>query len=254
MKAFILLIYLALLTGHLFAAELTGKDIMLKVDQRAIPKDMKSRMTMNLINKNGQVRSREVTAFRQGDKKQIMWFLAPADIKGTSFLRVEHDNDTEDMWLYLPAFKKTRRIVSSAKKENFMGSDFTYEDMSTRKFKDYTYIRRLPDDMIASYNCYIVESIPKEDVDITYSRIISWVWQEDNLPIIEQFYDKIGNLKKVKTLSALKKQKQYWMPGKFEMHDVQKEHKTELVFEEVKVDTGIPDAYFSTRYLRRIIK
>lgn len=242
-----------LIIGVMFscaAAERTGKEIMTKVDERIIPEDFRAEMSMDLINKRGQVRHRRVRSFRQGDEKMIMWFLAPADIKGTSFLRIEHPDGSEDMWLYLPAFRKIRRIVSSARKENFMGSDFTYEDMSTRELEDYTY-ERLEDAQFKDYECYLVVSTPREGLDTAYGKIRSWVWKEDFLPVKEEFYDRLGHLKKVKVLSDIEKIKKYWTPQKMAMEDVQKEHKTELVFKDIQVDSGIPEELFQTRYLRR---
>jgi len=250
MKNIALLISLILLSCSVAAEELTAKEIMIKVDERVIPQDMRLEMKMNLINKLGQIRQRKVITLRRGDEKQIMWFLEPADIKGTSFLRIEHSDDTEDMWLYLPAFKKIRRIVSSARKENFMGSDFTYEDMSTRKLDDYTY-KRLEDEMISSYNCYVVESIPTKDADISYSKIISWIWQDDLLPIKEEYYDRLGYLKKVKLLTDIRKIGKYWQPHQMSMEDVQKKHSTELIFKNITVALGLPDKLFHTRYLTR---
>ncbi|MFC1617012.1 outer membrane lipoprotein-sorting protein [Candidatus Margulisiibacteriota bacterium] len=252
-KIIIMTLLIGLFTASTFAAELTGLDIMKKVDTRKTPLDMKSEMAMDIINKRGQVRHRKVWVISQGDEKRIMWFLAPADVKGTSYLYIEHPNGTEDMWLYLPAFRKKRRIVSSARKENFMGSDFTYEDMSKRKIEEYIY-KKMPDEKYGTYNCYVVESTPKKEVDTAYSKIISWVWKNDFLPVKEEFYNKLGNLKKVKLLEKIKKYKIYWVPEKFSMEDVIKEHKTEMMFTGITVDTGVKDSVFSTRYLERMVK
>ena len=233
------------------AQGLTGDEIMKRVDERNIPKDMKSEMTMKLINKKGQERVRSVKIIRQGDEKQIMWFLAPPDVRGTSFLRISYDDRDDDMWLYLPAFRKVRRIASRARKENFMGSDFTYENMEKRKLKDYTY-KLLREETLGEYQCYVVESVPKKGVDTDYTRIISWVWKGDHILIKEDFYDKKGKLRKTKTIDKIEKRNEYWMPDKLRMENIQKKHSTEIIFNEVEVDTGVEDDLFSTSYLKRI--
>jgi outer membrane lipoprotein-sorting protein len=230
---------------------LTGEQIMQQADERAIPSDMKSDMTMKLISKKGQERVRTVRIIRQGDEKQIMWFLAPPDVRGTSFLRISHDDRDDDMWLYLPAFKKVRRIASRARKENFMGSDFTYEDMEKRKLKDYTY-KLLREELLGDHQCYVVESTPKEDVDTDYSKIVSWVWKDDHLLTKEEFYDSKAKLRKVKTMSGIEKHSEYWIPGGLKMENVQKQHVTDIIFDKIEVDTGVEDDLFSTAYLQRI--
>ena len=234
-----------------FAQESASEEIMRRVDERAIPKDMKSDMTMKLIDKKGRERVRTVRIIRQGDERQIMWFLAPADVRGTSFLRISNEDRNDDMWLYLPAFKKVRRIATKARKENFMGSDFTYEDMEKRKLKDYTY-KLVREERLGDHECYVVESIPKESVDSDYSKIISWVWKDDYLIIKEEFYDGKGELRKVKTMSGLEKHNQYWIPGGLKMENVQKQHVTDIAFDNIEVDTGAEDDLFSTAYLQRI--
>lgn len=233
------------------ARGLTGEEVMRQVDERPTPKDMKTDMTMKLINKKGQERVRAVRIIRQGNEKQIMWFLSPPDIQGTSFLRISHEDRSDDMWLYLPAFKKERRIASTARKESFMGSDFTYEDMEERKLKDYTY-KLLREERSGNYECYVVESIPKKDIDTDYSKIVSWVWKDGYLPIKEEFYDKKGKLRKVRTISGIEKRSGYWIPGGLKMEDLQTQHVTDIIFGKIEVDTGVGDDLFSTAQLQRI--
>jgi len=244
------LFFLVGLKSGLCQEKLTADQIMQKVDTRIIPQDMTVMMKMDLISKKGNVRSRAMKTHRMSDDKQIMWFLEPADVKGSSFLRLSHDDRDDDMWLYLPAFGKVRRIASHAKKGNFMGSDFTYEDLGDRKLKDYSY-KLLKEETIGSKACWVVESIPKPDITTDYAKIISWVWKDDYQAVKEEFYDKKGNLKKVMNVD-LQRVDKYWVPSKITMEDLKSKHKTALIFDQVKVDTGLDDDIFSTSYMTRI--
>lgn len=235
----------------LFAQEeLTADQIMQKVDARAIPNDMTAMMEMNLIDKKGNVRTRAMKTYRMSDDKQIMWFLEPADVKGSSFLRLSYDDRDDDMWLYLPAFGKVRRIASHAQNGNFMGSDFTYEDMGERKLNEYTY-KLLKEETIGDKNCWVIESTPKQGVTTDYSKIVSWIWNGDYVAIKENFYDKKGNLKKEKT-TELQHVGKYWLPSKMSMKDLKSDHKTDLLFDQINVDTGLKDEIFDTSYMTRI--
>jgi hypothetical protein len=129
----IIVLFLAAALFFSHAQAQTAKEIMIKADNAKEPADVTSEMTMKLVNKKGKEKVRRFKIIRMGEERQIMWFLEPADVKGTSFLKIENKTGFDDMRLYLPAFKKVRRIASSAKSESFMGSDFTYEDMTTRK-------------------------------------------------------------------------------------------------------------------------
>ena len=230
--------------------KLTADQIMKKVDTRTIPKDFTAEMKMNLIDSKGQIRARSLKTDRIGDDKQIMWFLQPADVKGSSFLRISYEDRDDDMWLYLPAFGKVRRIASHAKKGNFMGTDFTFEDLGDRKLKDYTY-KLIKEESIDNKPCWVIESTPKKGVNTDYSKILSWVWKDDYFPLKEEFYDEKGTLKKVKT-AELMKIKTYWVPKRMTMDDFKAKHKTDMIFEKIEVDTNLDPKIFDSNNMTRI--
>lgn len=225
-------------------------EIMRKVDEYIVPKDLTAEMTMNLIDRKGQVRQRMVRTFRMGDDKQIMWFLQPADVKGSSFLRLSYDDRDDDMWLYLPAFGKVRRIASHAKNGNFMGTDFTYEDLGDRKLKDYDY-RWLKDETIGDKGCWVIESAPRKGISTDFARIVSWIWKDEPIAVQEEFYDASGTLRK-KSARELTRIKSYWVPAKVTMHDLKLDHRTEMIFDKMTVDTGLSEKIFDSGSLTRI--
>lgn len=240
----------AAFTTVLAQEKLTAYQIMEKVDARPIPSDQKSEMTMNLIDKKGKIRSRSVKTYRIGDEKQIMWFLEPADVKGSCFLRISYDDRNDDMWIYLPAFGKVRRVASHQKNGNFMGSDFTYEDMEKIKLENYDY-KLLGEEEISGKGCWMIERRPKEGVSKDYSRIVGWVWKDHYSLVKNEFYAKNGNLKKVMTIEPQQFEK-YWLPQQITMENLKSKHKTELIFENIRVDTGIEDEVFKSSYMKRI--
>jgi hypothetical protein len=223
---------------------------MQKVDTRTVPKDMKSIMKMNLIDKKNTVRQRDLKTYMLSDKKTMMWFLSPADIKGSSFFKIDNDDKDDDMWIYLPALGKVRRIASSATNGSFMGSDFTYEDMGDRNLKDYTY-KLLKEETLNGKQYWVIESTPKAGVSTDYSKIISWIWKDDYIALKEESYNKKGVLKKIKTVELMKV-KTYWMPKKVLMEDLSAIHKTELLFDKIEVDTGIDPKIFDQNNMTKI--
>lgn len=249
---YVLILVLMMIWLSLFSQEMfTADQIMQKVDTRTIPRDMTAIMKMDLIDKKGNVRSRTVKTHRLGDDKQIMWFLLPADVKGSSFLRISHEDRDDDMWIYLPAFSKVRRIASHAKKGNFMGSDFSYEDLGDRKLNDYNYNLIKEEEIINDKPCWVIESIPGKGVTTDYAKIVSWIWKDDFFPIKEEFYDKKGNLKKIKRVQTQRVDK-YWVPQRILMEDIKSNHKTELFFDQINVDTGLKEEIFHQNYMTRI--
>ena len=124
----------------------SGYDIAKMIYSRPIPKDLTNKTIMKLKNSKGKIRTYEmISKSMNGNRKQIMWFLEPKDDRGIAFLKLEHDDKDDDMRMWLPAFKKVRRISSKKRGDSFMGSDLNYEDISSRELDKNDY-KRLDDD------------------------------------------------------------------------------------------------------------
>ena len=234
-----------------FTFSQTGLEIAQKVDEKQNPKDMKADLTMILTNKKGKTRTSTIRSISKDDsKKQIIWFLAPADDKGVAFLKIEHDNKDDEMRLWLPAFNKVRRISSKQKADSFMGSDMSYEDMTSRELNEYTYNLK-GSEVIDGIDYYILESIPNTELDSEYSMHIAWVSKADYLVIKEESYDRSGRILKVKVMKY-KRIKGYDIPEEMYVENVQKNHKTRLTFDQIEVDTNVSDNLFQEKNLKRI--
>ncbi len=229
----------------------TGYDIAKQIDEKQQPNDMKTNLTMVLTNKKGKTRTSTLRSITKDDsKKQIIWFLAPADDKGVAFLKIEHEGEDDEMRLWLPAFNKVRRISSKQKADSFMGSDMSYEDMTSRELNEYTY-KLTGSEMIDSTEYYILESTPKPELESTYSKHIAWVSKSDYLVMKEESYDNSGRLLKVKLLKY-KRLKEYDVPEEMYVENVQKNHNTSLTFDQIEVDTDVSDKLFQEKNLKRI--
>ena len=240
---------LSFLTG--WAWSQTGYEIAQKVDQRLEPKDMTVDLTMVLTNSQGKIRSNTLhSVSKDGGDKQMIWFLAPPDDKGVAFLKIEHPGADDEMRLWLPAFKKVRRISSSKKGDSFMGSDMSYEDMTNRDLDEYTY-KLLREEAVDGTDCYVLEETPKSEAESNYSKHITWITKNDYTAIKEESYDLSGTLQKVKHMEYAEKGK-YTVPTKIFVQDVQKDHSTLLTFNNIEVDTGVSDHQFMERNLKRL--
>ena len=234
-----------------FAFAETGLEIAQKIDSKQKPKDMKANLTMVLTNKKGKTRALTLRSIAKDDsKKQIIWFLAPADDKGVAFLKIEHDGNDDEMRLWLPAFNKVRRISSKQKADSFMGSDMSYEDMTSRELEEYTYTLK-GSEKIEDIDCYLLESVPDPALNSEYSKHISWVSKTDYLVIKEESYDRSDRILKIKLIKYMKL-KGYDVPQDMYVGNVQKHHNTRLTFNNIEIDTGVNDSLFQEKNLKRL--
>ena len=244
-------ISLLLLIGWIFA--LTGNELAQQMDGRKTPIDSKVDLLMTLTNKKGKTRTSSLRSINKDDgEKQIIWFLSPADDKGVSFLKIEHDDRDDEMHMWLPAFKKIRRISAQKRSDSFMGSDMSYEDLSSRQLDEFKF-SLIGQEVYESRTCHLLESKPKEDIRTEYSRHITWVDSTLLIPLKEESYDKSGQLLKEKYFfyTIIK---EYQILTQIHVTNIQKNHSTMLNFENIELDTGVEDNLFHERYLKRLPK
>ncbi len=244
------------LTGGflLNAEELTGEQIMRKADAREKPKTSKQTTTMKLIDKRGKERVRSVVGYSKdfgSVKKTIMVFKKPADVKGVGYLSFDYDEagKDSDSWLFLPALGKPRRISGSSKNDDFMGTDFTYSDMGERSIDEDEH-RLIKEETIDGNKCWVVESRPKDKKNL-YSKTISWIRQDVLIPVKVEFYDKKSNLMKVLTNSNIQKIRGIDTILKMEMNNIQKNHKTIILYDNTEFNIVVNDSYFTVASMER---
>ncbi|MCF8362818.1 MAG: outer membrane lipoprotein-sorting protein [Prolixibacteraceae bacterium] len=248
MKRLFTILAVLFVAGQGFA-QITGQEIMEKVYNRPAGDDQQGQLTMTLTNKSGEQRVRKLQQYIKSygeDEKKVMFFLSPADVRGTSFMNWSYaDGRDDDQWIYLPALRRTKRISSDSKSDSFMGSDFTYDDLGDRHPSEDNH-KLLREETIGGNECYVVESTPKDD-DYIYSKTISWVIKDNYIGVKKEFYDEDGDLLKVLSVKEFDKIDGIWTILETEMKNVQKDHKTEMKFENIEYNQGIPDSKFTER-------
>ncbi|MEO0155948.1 MAG: outer membrane lipoprotein-sorting protein [candidate division WOR-3 bacterium] len=236
--------FVLLAATQTIAAEesLNADGILRKVDEvLTAPKDLSALMKINIVNKNGDVKNREVQMYQKGDNKRLVKVLAPADQKGIGFLSLPDDV----IYVYLPAYKKTRRIAAHVKNQKFVGTDFTYEDLEAKKYSE----KWQPKGLRNEGEFYSLELIPKPGYISEYARVNLYVRKDDYFPVKSEFFNKKGEM--IKKMEILKTEiiKGYIIPKNYLMQDIRSGNRTEMIMEEVKVDTGLKDDIFTERNL-----
>jgi outer membrane lipoprotein-sorting protein len=241
-KITIALLVALMVTGSMITAKAQdANDILKKMDALMYsPKDMTGKNKIILIDKTGKEEVREATIQQKGNNKRMFRFTSPASQAGIAVLSLPDDV----MYLYLPAFGKERRIATSAKNQNFAGTDFSYDDMESKPFAEkYT-----PKFVKEEGDVYVLELIPIGKSD--YSKVIMGVHKTNNYPVFTELYDK-GNNKIKQAKYTFKKVGNYWNAEEIEMTDLKKNHKTKMQMSEIKYDSGLTDDDFTVRKLKQ---
>ena len=260
MKKIILLLGLGFLFAHatLVADDAVARGIMEKVDARDDGDTIEQDMYMILIDKNKKKRIRDIKSYAKDygeDEYRVLFFKSPADVKNTAFLTYDYDdpNKDDDQWLYLPALKKIKRIPTNDKSSSFMGSDFSYFDMTDRDLNDYDF-KLLKETKVGGHDVWVIEATPRnEDVikESGYVKTIAIV-RKDNYVVIRMINYMKNKKRKYFQVTKLHKQDGIWVAD--EMIMVTKKgkrplHKTILQFKNIELNKPLSDDLFTTRRL-----
>jgi len=250
-----LLVLLLPLMVNAQTPEERGMEIAVEGDKRdAGFGDMTSDMVMTLKNANGDVsirkmRSKNLEVEGDGDKGLTI-FDEPADIKGTAFLSFTHILDADDQWLYLPALKRVKRISSKNKSGPFMGSEFAFEDLSSREVAKFTYLY-LRDEAINGEDVFVVESKPNYKYS-GYTRLIAWISKEKYQPLKIEYYDRKKTLLKTTTATGYQQyMDKYWRPDSLNTVNHQTKKETRLDFSNYEFQKGLSERDFNKSSLKR---
>lgn len=257
MKLTNVLLSAALLALGTSVFAITGKEVVKNALDIPDPDRTMAQVYMDLIEKNGNTERRVIMEYGRcvnNLKSVAMIFQSPAKIQNTRYLQIEQGGGKKDLkWIYMPDLKNSRQINADQGSGSFMGSDASYDDMSTRDLDDDTH-ELLGEESKNGYNCYKVKSTPVNPKDSQYQYRIQWIDKATWVPIYAEMYDKKGALIKVLTVEKLVKEKgqsgkTYDIPRSTLLENVQTGHKTRMIIEKLQLDGNVPDRIFTTNWL-----
>lgn len=241
-------------SGSVWAKELTGDEILQKLEiSNLLSGSGTAELEMITENAQGVQRSYNLRIYRKQEEKsesQLLEYLGPADVRGTKFLAQKEGDEGSQMWLYLPALGRERRIAANMAGDKFMGTDFTYEEIAGDfDYQNQYTADRLPDEELNGQLVYVLDLTPTADTP--YGRIKMWVLQERVLPVkLELFSADQGSPAKTLLLDDYRTVEEQPIPHYLEMRDEVAGTRTIIKLSEIS-SADIADEIFSLRYLRR---
>lgn len=246
-------------------AKLTAYEIMVKVDAVDDGKSSVANSSMILIDRRNRQRVRQLKQFTkeyEENTKYMALFLTPADLKNTVY--INHDWDTtnkdDDSWLYLPALQKAKRIASVDRSGSFLGSDFTYADISGFELEWYDYKIVKDSEMVNDHDCWVIEYTAKpEFADKVLSstkdlKTRTWVRKDNFIQLKSKIWKSRGDRIKYYSASDIELIDGIWTVKKMQMITVKKgkkEHSSILLIHDVNYNIEVADKLFMAENMQR---
>lgn len=227
-------------------------EIVQKANQMAYyqGKDGLARVKMTITDAQGRTREKEFSILRLNlddqDKEQdfYVYFHAPSDERGTTFMVHKHIGKDDDRWLYLPGLDVTKRIAASDKRTSFVGSHFFYEDVSGRGTDQDTH------ELVETTDTYyVLKNVPKDPASVEFDSYTMWVHKATFIPIKIAF-EKGGTVYRTAEVKGVKDIQGYKTVVSSQISDTNIGGQTTIEYSTVKYDVGLTADIFTERYLR----
>ena len=237
--------------------ETTGTEIMEKVYKRhrQFPY-IYEEQSMVMEDKNGQRDTRMARRYSRveedGSVKFLLLFEYPQEVKGVALLAYRDPDGNTHKYIYLPAYGE-QLIESSGKgsNDNFLGTDFSVEDLTGEVISDHKYIRR-DDQEIDGIKYFVIDVYTKNDQTKKDRLLRRHFIRQDNLFItLTHHFDKQGRLSRVQSQHDLKQvDGEMWRANMILMED-KKEHHQSLIKIERRVFSRdyVPEEIFTAEWL-----
>ena len=211
-----------------------------------------TRSRMVIRAKDGSTTERLLDQYsKDGPKgtRTMIVFQSPASVAGTRFLTMENKGGADDRWIFLPSLGKVRRIAASEGSGSFMGTDFSYDDISSMsrgaELDTHTIMR---EETIEGVVCTVIQSVPK-DSSYQYSKMIQWIGKDSKMVMKIELYDKRSNLVKTVEMSGIKDVQGRLTATITKISTHAAGTSTTITMDIIKYDDPVPEAVFTTAYL-----
>ncbi len=254
--------WLAGMVGFVFpgyAQQLSARDIMQRSIEVSKVAGMEAVTELRIVDARGRERVRKVAMASRDEgsvEKRVIRFLEPADVRGTALLVFDYPDKDDDMWLYLPAIRKVRKIVSSEKGKNFMGSEFSNADMAAPNLGDFR-LQMNGEGTADGVPCYRILMIPLDERiarEYGFSKKEVWIGKKDFVMRKAVYYDDLGEVEKVLTATRVepvdpagKKR----LAREMTMVNEQNGRKSYFRILQIQYNPNVKEEYFTLSYLQR---
>lgn len=247
---------LALVAGRGTLADTDAAEIMKKshLAYYYAADDGVADVTMKIINKKGKERTREFTMLRLdisegGEQKYYTYFKKPSDVSRLTFMVWKNPAANDNRWLYVPSVDLVKQISADDKNSSFVGSDFSYEDVSGRHWSEDRHSLVSDNETVGGRTAYLISSIPVEKHG-GFAEKKSWIDKTSYLPLKEEYYDDRGDLIRIFTADKIETIEGIETVTERTMQDVKKNQKTIVQFDTIDYNIGVTDQIFTERYLK----
>ena len=205
-------------------------------------------MEMTLVRPK-YTRSISMKSWSLGNEYFLIYITSPARDKGQVFLKRNND-----MWNWMPNISRMIKIPPSMMAQNWMGSDFTNDDLVKMNslINDYEH-QLIGEEQVDNLLCYKIEMIPKPNAAVVWGKLLLWVAKEHYYQMKAEYFDEDFELINRMEASDIKQFDDRKLPSKLVMTPMNKPgQQTIMNYNTINFSVDLPESFFSQQNMKRV--
>lgn len=240
--------------GAAFAADqvpapFSADELLDRGFQNLYASDYIQKLRLVSVIRGGRELTRELQIVRRQSErpgKALIRFLAPPTVRRTSILVLENETRADDIYVYLPALRSTRRLSASQRSDSFFGTDFCYEDVEPKRAEDFTasFVREVED----FEPCREIEVRSRDGIESSYHHMVACIEARRGVfHWIEYYKEADAPFKRlVISQDSIREVRGHFIPFSMTMRTAGRDSETRFESDSYEVVDEIPERLFSS--------
>jgi hypothetical protein len=209
-------------------------------------------MSLSTVQRAGRPMLRRVQLLRRQSQqpgKALLRFLEPPEVRRTSVLIVESQERYDDLFVFLPALGKVRRVAAGQRADSFFGTDLSYEDVEPKRAAEWSTTLLEPSEE-AGTPCLLLDIRPRDPEASTYERMVSCIEPERAIILRTDFWREGREIKRLRVRAEdVREIEGRSIPFVLRMATPRLRSETTVTTESYELRAAIPEAIFTTSNL-----
>jgi outer membrane lipoprotein-sorting protein len=229
-------------------SDFDATEVVRRADQKTRGRSSRNEVTVSVVRPT-YTRDMSMISWSLGDDYFMILVTEPKRDEGTTFLK-----RGKEIWNWIPSIERTVKLPPSMMSQNWMGTDFTNDDLVKQAsiIVDYSHAL-VGEEEVEGLPCWKIELIPKEDAAVVWGRILLWIDKEHDMMLRGEYYDEDDYLINVMMGKEPKEFDGLTLPAVLEMIPAEEEgQKTVMSTISLDFDITVPDGFFTVRNMRSV--
>ncbi len=196
------------------------------------------------VKKPSYKRTVSMESWSQGTEDFLIRILSPAPQKGQVTVKQKGR-----LWSYMPRLDRVIRLPSGVMGSSWMGSYFTYDDLSRASHYDEDYTLGYENEEGGKE--WILAMVPKPTAPVVWSKLRFFVRASDRMPTRCDYLDEEGTVRRTLHFSDYRAVQGRKVPFQMEIRPSYEDGFARVTYQLLEFDVKLNDRFFSPQSLRR---